>query len=558
VNRVILAILGIMAALVLAIGVVAIVMVASGGDDDSTASNGADTPQEEDGDGSAEGEFRLLGAEPITFDPHVAQDADSAVYIVEIFGGLLTLDTQLQLQPDLATEIPTVENGGKVVNPDGTVTYTFRIREGAMFHDRKPVTAETVKFSLERAADPATQSLVAEFFLGDIVGVEAKLNGEATEVSGIQVVDPAAIAITVERDLQSFLYKLTYPTAFIVDPDQVENDDNWTRHPNGTGPFSLEEWRFGEHIILEANPRYHLGAPKVQQVRFLLSGGGLTLYEQDEVDVSGVPLDDLIRVQDPADDLNADYRTGDRLAIDYLGFNTNAPPFDDENVRKAFAMAIDLNQIASGVLNDAAPVANGILIPGLPAYDPAVQGPQFDPEAARQLLEESSYGGPDGLPDVTLAESGTGATAGPTTSVLLEMWNDNLGVDVQVEQAEAATFFQDVSAGRFQMFTLGWIMDYPSEDNLLNLHFDSESPNNDTFYSNPEVDGLLRDALMEPDRQRQTELYRQAEALILEDVPWFPLFYGRYHTLVKPHVQGYELPGAVVPRLRYIELTEEQ
>jgi ABC-type transport system substrate-binding protein len=480
------------------------------------------------------------------------------VYIVEIFGGLLTLDTQLQIQPDLAAEIPTLENGGKVVNADGTVTYTFHIREGALFHDRKPVTAETVKFSLERATDPATQSLVAEFFLGDIVGVEEKLNGEATDVSGIVVVDPMTLAITVDRDLQSFLYKLTYPTAFVVDPDQVENDDNWTRHPNGTGPFSLEEWRFGEHIILEANPRYHLGAPGLQQVRFLLAGGGLTLYEQGEVDVSGVPLDDLIRVQDPADDLNAEYRTGERLAIDYLGFNTNAPPFDDENVRRAFAMAIDLNQIASGVLNDAAPVANSILIPGLPAYNPEAQGPQFDPDAARQLLEDSQYGGPDGLPDITLAESGTGATAGPTTSVLLEMWRDNLGVEVEVEQAEAATFFQDVSAGRFQMFTLGWIMDYPSEDNILNLHFDSESPNNDTFYSNPEVDTLLRDALMEPDRQRQTDLYRQAETIILGDVPWFPLFYGRYHTLVKPYVQGYELPGAVVPRLRFIELTEGQ
>jgi len=124
-NRVILAILGIMAALVLAIGVLVIVLVATGGGDDSgdSTQNGQTGDNGEDGGGGpAEGELRLLGPEPLSLDPHIAQDADSAVYIVEIFGGLMTLDPQLQLQPDLAAEIPTEQNGGKKVNADGTVT----------------------------------------------------------------------------------------------------------------------------------------------------------------------------------------------------------------------------------------------------------------------------------------------------------------------------------------------------------------------------------------------------------------------------------------------------
>jgi len=554
-NRAILVIMGVMAALVVGVGVLVVILVASGDDDDGTTQT-QETPGEDDGDGGSEGELRLRGGEPISLDPHIIQDSTSAVYVVEIFGGLLTLDPDLVIQPDLTTEIPTEENGGKVVNDDGTVTFTFTLREDALFHDRKPVTAEIVKQSLERAANPATLSLVAEFFLGDIVGVTEKLRGEADEISGIEAIDETTLAITIDRDLPSFLYKLTYPTAFVIDPAQVESDENWTRRPNGTGPYKLEEWRFGEHIVLEANDNYHLGAPHVQTVRYLLAGSSITLYEAGELDVAGVALDDLERIQDPADPLNEDYQSGNRLSMDYIGFNTLNEPFDDPLVREAFARAIDKEQIASAIYQDAIPIANSILMPGLASYDETASAPTFDPELAVDLLEQSTYGGADGLPPITLAESGTGATSGPGTSAIVEMWRTNLGVDVEVQQAEPATFFQDVDRGVHQMFTLGWIMDYPDEEDILNIHFDSESPNNNTGYSDPQVDDLLREALLETDQQTRIDLYRQAEDRILADVPWFPLFFDQFHVLVKPYVNDYLIPAAIVPRLRFISLSE--
>ena len=469
----------------------------------------------------------------------------------------MTLDPDLNLQPDLAEEIPTEENGGKVVNEDGTVSYTFKIRRDALFHDRKPVNASVVKFSLERAADPATQSLVSEFFLGDIIGVKEKLRGEADEVSGVRVVDQFTIEITIEREITSFLFKLTYPTGYVVDEAQVGGNANWTRNPNGTGPYKLDEWRLGELIVLEANTRYHLGAPNIATIRYLLTGTGITLYERDEVDVTGVALDDLTRVQDTTDRLNAEYHSGERLSISYLGFNTNAPPFDDVKVRRAFAMAIDKDELVREVLNDAIPVANGLLMPGLKAYTEDAQDPPFDPERALELLAESKYGGPEGLPEITMAESGTGAASGPVTLVIQEMWLDHLGVDVGLQQSQSETFFQDVNEGRFQLFALGWIMDYPDEENLLNIHFDSESPNNDTFYENAEVDALLRQGLIEPLGPARNELYREAEQLILDDVPWYPLFFSRFHVLIKPYVNNYLIPAAVVPRLRFITLDTE-
>jgi len=217
-------------------------------------------------------------------------------------------------------------------------------------------------------------------------------------------------------------------------------------------------------------------------------------------------------------------------------------------------MAVDKDQIARAVFHDAIPVANSIVMPGMPAYSPGIHGPEFDPARAKQLLEESTYGGADKLPSITLAESGTGATAGTGTSAIVGMWRDNLGVDVEIQQAESATFFQDVADGRYQAFTLGWIMDYPDEEDLLNIHFDSDSPNNDTFYKNAQVDDLLRRALTEPDQQARIQLYQQAEQIILDDVPWMPLFFSRYHVLIKPYVQNFQIAGAVVPRLRYITL----
>ena len=548
-NRLILGVFGFMGVLVVAIGVLVIVLVVGGGDDGDNGDTG--------GGPRGESELRLLGPEPSDLDPHRAQDADSALYIVEIFGGLVTLDPDLNLQPDLAEEIPTEENGGKVVNEDGTVSYTFKIRRDALFHDRKPVNASVVKFSLERAADPATQSLVSEFFLGDIIGVKEKLRGEADEVSGVRVVDQFTIEITIEREITSFLFKLTYPTGYVVDEAQVGGNANWTRNPNGTGPYKLDEWRLGELIVLEANTRYHLGAPNIATIRYLLTGTGITLYERDEVDVTGVALDDLTRVQDTTDRLNAEYHSGERLSISYLGFNTNAPPFDDVKVRRAFAMAIDKDELVREVLNDAIPVANGLLMPGLKAYTEDAQDPPFDPERALELLAESKYGGPEGLPEITMAESGTGAASGPVTLVIQEMWLDHLGVDVGLQQSQSETFFQDVNEGRFQLFALGWIMDYPDEENLLNIHFDSESPNNDTFYENAEVDALLRQGLIEPLGPARNELYREAEQLILDDVPWFPLFFSRFHVLIKPYVNNYLIPAAVVPRLRFITLDTE-
>jgi oligopeptide transport system substrate-binding protein len=559
-NRLIGFVLAVVVALVLAIGAISAVVIVrgggGGGEEQGTAPTKAATAA---GGGASTGELRLPGSDPITLDPALASDATSATYIVEIFGGLVTIDPNLNIVPDIARELPTKENGGIVTNPDGTVTYTFHLRNDVVFQNtNRPVTASDFKYSMERALNPQTASTVAEAYLGDIVGAMDMARGRADTVRGIEAVDDSTLKLTIDAPKPYFLAKLTYPTAFVVDRQQIEADPrNWSRKPNGTGPYKMSEWRLGEQITLKANERYHLGKPSVETVTFLLAGGSvLTMYQNNEIDVAGVGVTDIDSVQDPTSDLHAEYVTGDDLSISYIGFNTGVEPFNDPKVRQAFAHAIDREKIAKVVLKDMLPVAQGVMMSGLPGYNPQSKALSFDPELARQLLKESKYGGPDGLPTVSITEVGGGANVGFDTQAMVEMWKENLGVDVQIEQTEAATFFEDLDSGRLQMYVTGWIMDYPDPEDVLDVHFYSQSRLNNTRYSNPQLDDLLEQARTEQDVNRRLSLYQQAEQIVIAEAVWVPLYNGRDHALVKPYVKGFQFPPMVIPRLRYVTLEQ--
>ena len=215
----------------------------------------------------------------------------SAVYIVEIFGGLLTLDPQLNVQPDLAARSRRSRTAARSSTPTARPPTRSTSAPNVTFQDRKPVTADIVKCSLERAADPATQSLVSEFFLGDIVGVkdEDRRQGRRTSAASRSSTRARSRSRSSATCRRSSTSSPTRPS-FVVDPSQVggtcggrdygDGDDNWTRHPNGTGPYKLDQWRLGEEIRLEANDHYQLGVAHVKNVRFLLAGGGITLVRE--------------------------------------------------------------------------------------------------------------------------------------------------------------------------------------------------------------------------------------------------------------------------------------
>lgn len=493
------------------------------------------------------GTLTLVGADPATLDPHLVTDFDSATYIVEIFSGLVSLDPDLEIIPDLATDWE--------IDDSGTV-YTFHLREDAQFHDGKPVTAQDFKWSFERALDPATGSTVSSLYLNDIVGATDKLEGRADEVEGVQVIDDHTLQITIDAPKAYFLAKLTYPTGFVLDQANVESGgETWTDQPNGTGAFRLREYRLGEEIVLERN-KFYYGEPKpaLQRVDYLLAGGSaMIMYESGDIDATPVGLADIERVLDPTDPLNDELTVvAPTLSTFYVGLNNSIPPFDDPKIRQAFNYAIDRDILANVVFRQSRVPAEGILPPKMPGYNPDLDVYDFDIERAKALIEESSYGSIDNLPDITLTTSGGGSEPGIVATAVIGMLEQYLGLEVSVELVESAVYFSEVGEGNYQMFVLGWSADYPDPQDFLDIMFYSESANNHINYSNPEVDQLLEEARVEQDFDARMALYQEVERMIVEDGPWIPLFHNAEYWLTKPYVQGMIYPPAVVPRLKYV------
>ena len=554
--------------LLLAFGMLFLVAACSGssGSSETTPSTGdspeptasSSAPAAADTTDSAEplegGRFVRLYVDPPTLDPHLTTDATSAQVIVEVFGGLVTIDRNLDVVPDLAESWD--------ISADGRV-YTFRIRPDAVFHDGKPVTAEDVRWSLERVTDPLTEAPNVDQYLGDIVGVDAKLAGDVLEISGVQVINGRTIEITIDASKSFFLAKMTYPTAFVLDRENIEaNPKNWFRKPNGTGPFKMTEYKVGETLILSRHDAYHLGSAKVAEVEMILSGGtSMLMYENDEIDIAGVGLADLDRLLEPSHSLNAELtRAAPSFSVQYIGLNVNEPPLDDVKVRQALNLAIDKREIATIVLGDQVVPAKGILPPGFPGFSESVSGYKFDPIKAKQLLLESKYGNDlDNLPPITITTPGSfGANVSLDMEVVLAMWEKNLGITTEFQQTEFATFLKDLNKRRFQMFDIGWIADYPDPENFLDILFYSDSSNNHTNYNNPEVDALLEKARVETDETLRFSIYNDVEQTILDDAPWIPLWYsGERYLLVKPNVHDYLLTPLIIPKLRHVFLTDK-
>ncbi|MCH7809162.1 MAG: peptide ABC transporter substrate-binding protein [Chloroflexi bacterium] len=552
-RRLVLTLTSIAFVLILVLGGLTLILVAGGGGDGDDGSSAGDDGADGDDDGLGErieGELRLFGADPITLDPACASDAGSAEYIVEIFSGLVSFDLDLNVIPDIAEDWE--------VSDDGTV-YTFNLRSNVLFHDNsRPVTADDFKFSLERALNPDTQSTVGEVYLDDLVGAAEFIAGNADEVTGIRVIDPQTLELTILEPSAVFIEKLTYPTAYVVDQREVGDatcfEGNWTLTPNGTGPFKLEQWDLGRKIVLTANPRFHLEpAPSLERVTYILSGGSsFVMYENDEIDITGIGINNIESVRDPNSDLNADLHEGPSLNVFYIGFNTREAPFDDVNLRNALSLAIDREFLAREFLLDLVVPAKGILPPGMDGYNEALADIPFDGDAARALLEEA--GGAGVIDGATILTSGQGATPSDILQAVIAMWEQELGITVTIEQEDFGLFLRDIDDGNFEMFSLGWIADYPDPQNFLDIKLHSQSSNNEAGYSNPEVDALLDQADRETDEATRLELYQQAEELIVDDMPWAPLYHGKASYLVKPYVEGFVIPPFVIPNLRYVTI----
>ena len=507
------------------------------------------TPERVGDDKPTGGVFRRLWADPPTLDPALVTDGTSYAIVIELFSGLvkLTGESDDPIAMDLA-ESYSVSNGGK--------TYKFVLRDDSKFSDGSPVTATDFKWSWERAALPETESPIVDEFLGDIIGVQAIIDGEATTAEGIEVIDDLTLQVTIDAPKPYFIAKLTYPIAFVVNADNVTaSGENWTDDPVGTGPFVLKSYSIGERMLLSKNPNYWGDPAYLDEVQLLLAGGSaMAMYENDEIDITGIGLADLERVTDPEEELSKDVvEVPPSFSTSYIGFNVEEAPFDDVHFRRALNFAVDKQLVANAVFSDLVRPATGVIPPGFVGFNPDLEGLAFDEERAKEELAKSKYADPETRPRIVITLPGTGGSPSLTTEVVADMWRRTLEVDVEIQQVEWATFLQDLHRNRLQAFSLAWQADYPDPHTFVDVLFRTGSSINNTNYSNPEVDALLEQANVEADPVRRIKLYQEAEEMIVEDAAWLPLWWGvEGKVLVKQRIGGMTFPPLSVPIYQYV------
>lgn len=467
---------------------------------------------------------------PSTLDPATVRDAESAFLVRQIFRGLVRLDDQLNPVPDLASRIE--------ISPDG-LTFTFTLHDGISFDSGRRITAEDVRFSLERATDPALEQgngsqLPAQVYLGDIVGASDRMAGKAGGLSGVEVVDPKTIKIRLVRPTRDFLLKLAGTPAYIVDPQNVATGNEWWRKPNGSGPFAVTDWRGNDQIVLTGHQGYQPNPPTLKTVVILLGTKAfdpMTLYQRGEVDVADVPSSSLDRVQANNSPYRSQLVVQPMYAAAYVMLNPNVAPLDNPDYRRALVASFDRAKVATVSLEGFVKPADGIVPPGLAGRSWPAQVPPYDLATGKSLLAKADGG--QAPPELTIVTNGSVVPIS-----MKQVYERDLELPVQVLQMDWQDYLQDLVARKLPAFVLDWLADYPDPESFLRTLFYSRSPDNYIGYKNAEVDRLLDQAIIEPDSAKRASLYEQAQQRLIDDGVLIPLYYDVAYTLVKPNVYG--------------------
>lgn len=505
---------------------------------------------------SSDNMLRLpMTASPTTFDPAVVQDGTTIDMLQNMFDGLVQWTPQNTLAPSLAEKWD--------VSPDGR-TYTFHLRSGVKFQDGSPLTAQDVLYSFHRALDPKLQSPVALNYLGDIVGAKEENSGKATELTGVKVIDPQTISVTILKPKAYWIYTLTYPTAYVVsraEADKAQGPNGQLADTDvlagaGSGPFRVTRYTKDSQVELAANPTYWQGAPKIAGQRRLIVKDANTrrsLYLSGQLDI----------VDEPKDALDADSKNSavkdqvkfwKRASTFYIGLNQKAfPAFKDVRVRQALAYATDKNKIRSVVLHDNLDIAQDILPEGLPGYDPAFQGLPYDPAKAQQLLAQAGYPGGKGFPTIPIYYRESYPDLEATIDLIRQMWQKNLGVTVEGHVTEWLTLLNMEDHNTLPCYHIRWAADYLDPQDYYSVLLRTGAPENHTLYSNARFDALCDAADISQDKVKRAVLYRQAARIAADEVPMIPLYYQKDIELVKPYVQN--IDDSLTGHLPYIHVT---
>lgn len=487
----------------------------------------------EESKGNQDGDEKVLylnnGEEPTSFDPPIGFNAVSWNALNNLMEGLTRLGKNHEPEP-AAAENWEVSDDGKV--------YTFFIREDAKWSNGDDLTASDFVYAWKRLLDPETASGAA--FLGYFIEGGEAFNTEKGTADDVKVeaVDEKTFKVTLTSPQAYFLSVITNPAFFPINEKTAKENPEWFAEAEsfvGNGPFILSEWKHDSHMIMKKNPEYwDADSVKLDKVNWAMVNDTTTeyqMYTNGELDTSDVPpemsgqliKEDKVKVEEQA-------------GLYFFRFNVEKEPFQNINIRKAFAMATDQKQLVDYVTKNEEEPAYGFVAPGF--KDPS--GKDFreingdlmvtDVNKAKELLakglEEENY---DKLPEVTLTYSTGDDTHKKIAEALQQMYKENLGVDVKLANLESNVFAEDQKALKLQFSRSSFLADYADPINFLE-NFQTGHSMNRTGWSSEKYDELIKKAKLESDEKKRYELMYEAEQILMGEMPIIPIhFYNQLY-----------------------------
>ncbi|MCM3744679.1 peptide ABC transporter substrate-binding protein [Sporosarcina luteola] len=476
------------------------------------------------------------GEEPTSFDPSIGFNAVSWSALNNIMEGLTRLDKDHRAVEATAEKIDVSDDG---------LTYTFTIRDGAKWSNGDPVVAGDFVFAWKHMLNPETASPAA-FLAYFIEGAEAYNNGEGSaDDIAIEAKDEKTFVVKLTSPNEAFLNIITNPSFFPINEKVASADPNWHTEAAtfvGNGPFKLSAWSHDVSFEFEKNEHYwDADAVQLDKVHWAMVNDDTTayqMYQANELDVTSVPSEIADQMKD-----SKELRIDDQAGLYFYRFNTSMEPFTNKKIRQAFAYAVDQEEIVNFVTKNGEKPAHGFVTYGFIGPD----GKEFretvgdlvsyNPEKAKQLLEEGmKEEGYAELPKVTLSYS-TSETHQNIAIALQSKFKEVLGVDAALQNVESGVFLSEQKEFKYQMSRSSFLHDYADPVNALESFITGSSMNR-TTWSNAEYDKLIADIKNETDENKRWELLKQADKLLMDEMPVFPLYFYNSTSLEKEGVSG--------------------
>jgi oligopeptide transport system substrate-binding protein len=520
-----------------------------------------------------EGLWYSITTEPPTLDIQVATDTTSHLIIDNCVRGLMQYDKDGNIVPAIGTDYEVSDDG---------LTYTIHLRQDAVWSDGVPVTAQQFVDGFVRLMDPATAAEYA-WMMYSVLNAEEFNTGQIDDPTqvGIAAPDDYTVVYTLKEPTSYFSAILAFATTYPVRLDVIEaHPDDWTEAGNyvSNGPYILDSWEHEKEVVLVKNPTYYDAENvKIEKVTLPIiteRATEIALYENGELHVSGYPSEDLPRIQaDPV--LSQELRRTPRPGIYYMGVNTSQPPTDNALVRKALASAIDRRGYLDNVTHETwREEATTTTPPGILGYQDKQAGYDFNVEQAQAFMEEAGWCLKEGDSYRTNCDTGEPF---PTLQIYYNrddynsdvieavavMWEENLNIPTNLNIQEWGVYLdymdacnnsqEDFAKCDFNIYRMGWVMDYGDPQNQLEVVF---APNSTFQYTGWQWTGgdlaaqyndLLDQARVESDTEKRAALYEEADKILCEDeVAIIPLHYYDRTILVKPGIY-FEFPNFGAP-----------